>query len=301
MPCQPSIRYVFALLLTVVTALAAAQSRVVSFGANTGITATYTWDEGINSDPRYKPRNDIKFSTLGLTYGVDYDGFGFEINPGLLTTGQNFSVITTTSARKGVRKITLNYFSVPVALKFHLITLPSITTSFVGGVSPAILLKGQEKISHDAGSYYFPPAVYPILPDNYNVQGGVVMAPKVTNLKMLDNRDFRRFQFFAFIGVRSDWYFSTKWKASVDLRVSYSVVDDRTNTYTSKLEQYKTLYDIPGKRRDIVGNMTIGLSRYLLREKKEKDRKAVIRRNTTKYVPPKKLPKPPERKSKLPH
>jgi hypothetical protein len=302
MPYLNGARFILTLFFTAAALLASAQVRIASFGATTGITSTFTWDEGIDSDPRYKSRNDIKFSTFGLSYGMEYDGFGFEVNPGLLTTGQNFSVLTTTSASTGVRKITLNYLNVPVALKFHLITLPSTNVSFVGGVSPAILLKGQETISHEAGKYYFPTAVYPILPDNYQTEaGGVVLAPKVSNYKMLGTGDLRTFQLFGFIGVRSDWYFSKNWKASVDFRVNYSVIDSRNKAYLNKLENYQAIYDITGRRRDIVGNVTFGVARYLQLEKKEKDRRAIIRKNTTKYVPPKKLPKPKERKSKLPH
>jgi hypothetical protein len=50
---------------------------VHSLGLFTGISVPYTWDEGINQDPRYRTRFDIKFIPIGVHYGVDKDGFGF--------------------------------------------------------------------------------------------------------------------------------------------------------------------------------------------------------------------------------
>jgi hypothetical protein len=133
------------------------------------------------------------------------------------------------------------------------------------------------------------------------VKNGVVTAPKVSNYEMLRKGDFKKLQIFPFIGLKSDWFFSKRFKATVDLRLAYTLVDNRSRDYLNSLNGNKTIYDYPGKRRDVVGNITLGMARYFGVEKKERDRKAAIKKNTTRYVPPKKLPKPPEKKSRLPH
>jgi hypothetical protein len=268
-------------------------------GLFTGITSTYTWDEGINADPRYKTRYDIKFSPIGVNYGVDYDGFGFVISPALFTTGQNFYMVNTVGGHEGTRKIDIQYLNIPVALKFHLIDLDFLKTSLVIGGGPAVLLKGKEEISHNAAKFYFPPVVYPHLPENYNIEYDGVITPKVDKLEILKKDDFDPFQIFAFVGVRSDWYFSDNWKASFDIRANYTVFDNRSDTYTGRLKAYEAIYDIPGNRRDIIAHFTLGVSRYIENDVAEKTRKVHIRSNTQKYIPPKKIGRPPIKKSKL--
>jgi hypothetical protein len=296
-----SLQSLFTSFFICLFALCSAQVRIVSFGGLTGLTSTYTWDQGINDDSRYKPGNGLKFSPLGLSYGVDYDGLGFEISPQVFSEGQNFNVIDYKGVNNGTRKISLQYLNVPVAIKLRLISLPSNKLSFESGVSPALLLSGSEKISHNSGKYRFPLVVYPNLPDGYNAQGSLVSAPQVSNVKMLDKNDFKALQLYTFIGVRSDWYFSTQWRATFSARLYYGMFDNRSKTYLNKLENYQTLYDLPGKRRDVVGQFTIGISRYISIDKKEKDRQDHVKKNIKRYIPPKKLPKPPEKKSKLPH
>jgi hypothetical protein len=295
----PGFRVLLIALLSSSLTVASAQVRIVSLGVFTGLTTTYTWDEGIYADPRYKVRYNIKFAPIGFNYGVDYEGFGFVISPGLFTTGQDFFMVNTVGGHEGTRKIDLHYLNIPAAFKFHLIDLDFLKTSFVFGAGPAFLLKGKEEISHDAAKFYFPPVVYPNLPDNYNIEYDGVLAPNIEKLSILEKSDFDPFQLFGFIGVRSDWYFSESWKVSFDFRANYTFFDNRTDDYMARLNTYQTIYDIPGKRKDIVGSFTIGISRYIENEMTEKNRKVHVKSNTKKYVPPKKLPKPPTKKTKL--
>jgi hypothetical protein len=274
--------------------------RIVSLGIFTGLTSTYTWDEGINVDPRYKVRYNLKFSPIGFNYGVDYEGFGFVVSPGLFQTGQDFYMVNTVGGHEGTRKIDVSYLNVPVALKFHLIDLDFLKTSFIIGTGPAFLVNGKEKISHTAAKYYFPPAVYPNLPDEYIVEYDGVLAPEA-NLEILNKNDFKSFQLFALIGLRSDWYFSENWKLSFDFRANYTIFDSRSDNYLQRLNDYQTLYDIPGKRRDIVGSFTVGISRYIEIDLTEKTRKVHIKSNTKRYIPPKKIEKAPKKKTRLPH
>jgi hypothetical protein len=274
-----------------------AQTKIVSLGLYTGITSTYTWDEGINADPRYNPQYDLKMSPIGLMYGVDYTGFGFLLTPGLISTGQNFNVVNTVGGQEGIRKINLQYFQVPVALKIHLIDLSFLKTSFVIGASGAYLVKGEETITHNAAKLYFPPIVHPILPDNYTVAYDGVLSPSQNKFEIVSQKDFNPFQLFAFVGLQSDWYLSEDWKVSFDFRVNYVALDNRSPQYLDKLESYETIYDIPGKRRDIIGNFTIGFARYLEIEEKEQNRKNQGKKGT-KRSSSKKYPWPGPRKSR---
>lgn len=269
-----------------------AQLRIVSVGAYTGITSTYTWDEGILADPRYKARYDLKLSAFGLTYGVDYEGFGFVLSPGFLSTGQNYFIVNTVGGHEGLRKINLNYVTLPVGGKIHLIDLTFLKTSLIIGGSAGYLIKGSEVISHNRAKLYFPPVVYPILPADYTVEYDGVLTPDVQGLEMLKKSDFNPIQFFGFAGISSDWYFSENMKVTFDVRINYTFQDNRSDAYLKKLNTYQTIYDIPGKRRDIIGNFTIGISRYLEIEKKEKDRNLHGKSNTKKYMPPKRIPGP---------
>ena len=298
MPGALVLRFVV-LLLLIYTPPAYPQMRVVSLGVHAGVTTTYTWDEGIYVDPRYKNRYDVKFVPVGINYGVDYEGLGFLISPCLLTTGQNFHLVNTVGGHEGTRKIDLSYVSVPVALKFHVIDLDFLKTSLVTGGGPAYLISGSDRITHAGAKLYFPPAVYPNLPENYIIEYDGVQSPAVHGLPILDRKDFDPLQIFVFMGVRSDWYFSDNWKASFDFRANYTIFDNRTDDYLARAHAYETIYDIPGKRRDIVGVFTLGVSRYVEIEMSEKQRKVHIKSNTKKYIPPKKLPRPAIRKSKL--
>jgi hypothetical protein len=99
------------------------QSHSVSLGVYTGITSTYVWDEGINSDPRYETRYDVKFAPIGIDYGIDYEGFGFVVSPGLMNIGQKYNVINTLGGQEGIRKGKLSYLNLPIAVKVHVIDL----------------------------------------------------------------------------------------------------------------------------------------------------------------------------------
>ncbi|HMV91395.1 MAG TPA: hypothetical protein PKA40_17245, partial [Cyclobacteriaceae bacterium] len=77
---------------------------VHSLGLFTGIAVPYTWDGGINQDSRYRTRFDIKYSPIGVHYGIDREGHGFMFDPSIIHIGQNFNVINSTGGEIGERK-----------------------------------------------------------------------------------------------------------------------------------------------------------------------------------------------------
>jgi hypothetical protein len=164
------------------------------------------------------------------------------------------------------------------------------------GASPSFLLKGKEELTHNNAKFYFPAAVYPYLPSDYTVQYDGVIAPDMKKFAMLDKEDFKTLQTFGFIGIVSDWYLSNAWKVSFDIRAQYSFQDNRSLDYLERLENYEQIYDVPGKRRDIVLNFAIGVSRYIEFEKKQQQEKAS--RKGTKPFKGTKYPWPGPRKSR---
>jgi hypothetical protein len=294
MNSHPGYRALLTVLFAGTLAIANAQVRIVSLGVFTGATTTYTWDDGINYDPRYKDKYNIRFAPIGINYGVDYEGYGFVISPGLFSTGQNFALLNTVGGHEGSRQINLQYLNIPVAFKVHLIDLDFMKTSFIIGGGPAFLLKGKDEVSHHAAKLYFPPVVYPNLPDTYTIEYDGVLAPDVQNLAILKKSDFDPIQIFGFVGIRSDWFFSESWKASFDFRVNYTFFDNRTDEYLSRLKAYKTIYDMPGQRKDIIASFTMGVSKYIQKDMTDKAKKVHKKSNTKRYIP-QKISKPKKR------
>jgi len=250
---------------------------IVTYGLFTGATIPLTFDAGINNDPRYEARYDVKFSPVGIHYGVDYDGYGFIISPSLIKTGQNFNVINTVGGEVGTRKLDMTYLNVPISLKLHIIDLSFFKLSFVASGAFAYLIDGKETITHSYSKLRFPSQVIPNLPPDYTAQYDGVQSPEVRNYSMLSNGDFNPFQINVAGGFRSDWELSETLHVSLDLRANYGILEPRSNSYLQRLNSYSTLYDVPGSRRDMFVYFTVGLSRYLEIDKKEKDRKRITK------------------------
>lgn len=274
-----------------------AQSHTISLGIYTGITTSYTFDQGINLDPRLQARYDVKFAPVGINLGVDFDGYGVMISPGVLQEGQNHYVVNTSGGQEGQQRIDLRYLNFPVAFKLHMIDLSFFKVSFTGGLGFAYLLSGKQTISHNATKLRFPAAVYPILPEDYTVVYDGVFVPVVNNYVISGKNDFKPFQLFGQLGLRSDWDVSDDWRVSFDFHVNYGILDPRSDSYLQRLDARQTLYDIPGKRRDFFGQLTIGISRYVIIDKKETARKKISKGSPKKYTT-KKYPWPAPRNRK---
>lgn len=262
-----------------------AQQLSMSLGVYTGITSSYTIDEGIGKDPRYKGNYEVKFAPVGVNFGMDYEGFGFLISPGIINTGQNFYVVNTSGGQNGSRKINLKYLNVPVAFKVHIINLSFFKISGLASLSAAYLTDGKEEISHSETKLEFPEEVYPILPADYIVQYDGVAVPEVNEYIISEKKDFKSLQLFAAAGFRSDWDISNHWRVSFDFRVNYGIYEPRTDAYLMKLNANQTLYDIPGKRRDMFAQLSFGISRYIEFEKSDQERKKKLKGSSKKYKP----------------
>lgn len=262
-----------------------AQQLSMSLGVYTGLTSSYTVDGGINNDPRYKGNYEVKFAPIGINFGMDYEGYGFVISPGIINLGQNFYVVNTSGGHEGRRKIDLQYLNIPAAFKIHIIRLSFFKISGLVSVSAAYLMDGKETVRHSATKLIFPEEVYPILPADYIVQYDGVAVPEVESYFISEKKDFIPIQFFAAAGFRSDWDVSNHWRVSFDFRVNYGINEPREKEYLDKLNAYQTLYDIPGKRKDVFAQLSIGISRYIEFEKSDVERKKKLKGSSKGYSP----------------
>lgn len=264
---------------------------VHSIGFFTGLTVPYTWDEGIQKDPRYREKYRIRFAPFGFHYGIDYQGYGFTFDPAIFNTGQYFNVVNVVGGHVGERKIDLTYIHVPFGFKLHMIDLGFFKVSFVASVSGAFMLTGQESISHSASILKFQPNVIPNLPPEYvpTFPGSTeIISPEVNDLKLLKASDYNRFQAYGAIGFRTDWDVGETVRLSMDLRGSYGILEPRTSEYLTKVNNYEAIYDLPGARRDLLVLFTVGISRT--NEIDPKEKKAIVNkrkdrrpRKTSKY------------------
>jgi hypothetical protein len=276
------ISLVFLILLSLVTQ---AQQFSFSFGVYTGVTGSFTSDEGIKKDPRYEGSFEAKFAPIGINIGLDYEGVGLMVSPGLINVGQNFYVVNTSGGQDGLRKIDLQYLTIPVSFKVHLVQFNAFKLSALASISPAFLLKGTEEVSHRSTKLEFPPAAYSILPSSYTIEYDGVLAPEVDRHSLGEKKDFRSLQLYAGAGFRTDWDPTDHWRISADLRFNYGIFDPRTEQYTKNRESTSSLYAIPGERRDMFAQFTIGISRYIEFEKSEYDRKRKLKGSSRKYRP----------------
>lgn len=264
-----------------------AQQFSISAGVHTGITSSYTFDDGISKDPRYRQYYHVKFAPVGLNLSVNYEHVGFMITPALINIGQNAYVVNTSGGQDGTRKINLRYLNVPVAFKVHLINLAFLKISGLASLSAAYLLDGRESIHHSKTKLDFPAAVYPILPPDYTVEYDGVAVPLIEDYTIAEKKDFKSLQVFAAAGIQSDWDVSNHWRVTFDFRVNYGLYDPRSDQYLARLNANQTLYDIPGKRHDVFAQLSIGIARYFEFEKSDQERKKKLKGSPKGYKPKK--------------
>lgn len=263
------------------------QTRQISLGVFSGITAPYTWDDGIYNDSRYKSRYEVKFAPIGVALGVDHEGYGFVLTPSLITIGQNFHVINSVGGHEGLRKINLKYAQLPIAFKLHVIDLSFFKVSLIAGVGAGYLLSGKETISHNSAKYRFPAEVYPVLPDTYVVEYNGVVAPEVKDQQLADTKDFNSIQVFGSFGFRSDWDITETWRVSLDVRANYSALETRTDEYLNQIQTHQRIYETEGKRREIFAYLNLGIARYI---EIDDEKRSKTKSSKRKFKPKKSLP-----------
>lgn len=293
------LKLLFGLILFLSTLSAFSQQHSMAVGLFTGITVPYTFDQGINSDSRYKEKYTAKFAPIGFAYSMDYEGFGFITTPGLITLGQNYHIVNTVGGQNGKRSINLRYVNVPIALKIHIIDLSFFKVSGMVSFGGAFLLDASDKISHIDAKLRFPFETYPLLttsfPD-YSIEYDGVVVPVIDDLTVIKKSEYNSVQLFAGAGFRADWDVSNHWRVSFDFRVNYGLTESRTAEYVSRVKAYETLYDTPGKRNETFAQLSIGVARFLDFDKNDKERAKNLKGNSKKFTPKKQSKRKPRGK-----
>lgn len=304
----PSPKSFLVLLVLAISITGGYSQQINSLGIFTGVTVPYTFDAGINKDPRYRIKYDVKFAPFGIHYGVDYDGYGLMIDPSITKIGQNFNVINNQGGHVGERKIDLNYFQFPVGVKLHIIDLSFFRVSFIASVGVGFLLDGHETITHRDSKLIFPSEVYPELIENplyddYLIEYDGVLSPTVSSSspqsELLSKEDFQSFQIFGGLGFRSDWDITEEWRVSFDLRGNVGALEPRKSDHIDKIKAHQAVYEIDGSRRDLFLSLNIGIARTIEIGPQEQARK-VRKRAESKPHQPSKYPwqKPRNKKPK---
>jgi hypothetical protein len=281
------LRPFFKLLFLLLTGSVCAQQHSVGLGIHSGFTIPVAIDKGMDSDPRYSKQYTIKAAPIGVTFMKDFTGFGFVLSPGIAVIGQNYAVVNTEGGHIGKREIDLSYFQVPFAFKLHLIDLDFFRVSALAFVNAGLLYNAKDRISHETGKMFFPEETYPHLPDSYSVQFDGVAVPDVRRMSLSGNEQYNKIQLFAGAGLRSDWDVSNHWRVSVDFRVNYGLMETRTTEHTSLISEYRSIYDSPGKRKDLFAHFSIGIGRFIDFDKSDKEREKKLKGTRRVYVPQK--------------
>jgi hypothetical protein len=254
---------------------------IESFGVFGGFNIPITIDKGLDKDSRYQSIFLIRGTPIGFHYGYDRPGFGYVISPSYLSIGQKYTIKNSTGGDVGTRDISMNYFSLPLALKFHVNDLSFFRLSMVAAVDFCFLLDGKETLTNVAAKLRYPPGVSVPTDPGYVVAYDGVFVPALSKSIYVSKDKFNAFQLFGGIGVRADLDLSDKWSVMVDGRANFALFDSRTSAYVDQLKNPSGPNDINGnpgapdlygQRRDVFLSATFGVSRFITTKAKFKER-----------------------------
>lgn len=256
---------------------------IESFGFFAGINVPITIDQGLEDDPRFVSKFSIVGTPVGFHYGYDRPGLGYVISPSYLTIGQKYIIKNTTGGDAGTRDISMNYVSVPLALKFHLNDLAFFRLSMVAALDFCFLVDGKETFTHVAAKLRYPSGVSIPTDPGYVVVYDGVLVPDVVNKVHVSQDKFNSFQLFGGVGMRADLDLSDEWSVMADGRANFALFDSRTTAYLDQLNNpagpadylgNPGAPDLPGARRDIFLCFTMGISRIITTKPQFKSRQS---------------------------
>ena len=285
------LRCLLSLLFFILAGCVFAQQHSIGVGVFSGFTVPYSLDKGMDLDSRYSARYSLKGAPIGVSLSKDLEHFGFLLTPGIITIGQDYNVVNTEGGHNGRRERDSRFFSIPFALKVHLIDLDFFRVSALATVSAAFLFDVTDRISHDLTKLNFPKNTYPFLPEGYLIEYDGVVSPMVKGTTISQVSDYNKIQAFAGIGLRADWDVSNHWRVSIDFRVNYGLLEPRTDEYLERINIYTSIYDNPGSKRDLYAQFGIGIGRFLDFDKNDKDREKKLK-GTRRVLVPQKHSKP---------
>lgn len=264
-------RVIMTSLLLLAVHLVSGQN-VESFGVFGGLNVPLTLDQGLHKDPRYFPKVILRGSPVGFFYGYDKTGFGFAMTPSYVRLGQKYIIKNTTGGEVGFRDITMNYFTVPLALKIHINDLSFFRLSLVASVAPSFLINGKETITHDPAKLKYPAGVSIPSDPGYVQSYDGVFVPEINTQEYVSKDKFSSFQLFGAIGLRSDFDLNDDWSLNFDGRANFGIFDPRKADYINQLKTPTGSNDFNGNpgapdlfgtRRDVFLSGEIGICRII--------------------------------------
>jgi len=292
-------RTVLGILLVLLTLQAVAQN-IESFGVFGGFNVPITIDQGLEGDPRFVSKFSIVGTPVGFHYGYDKPGFGWVISPNYLSIGQTYIIKNTTGGDVGTRDINMSYFSVPIALKFHLNTMAFFRLSMVAALDFSFLLDGTETFTQVSSKLRYPAGVSIPTDPGYSVVYDGVFVPDLQDFVHVSKDKFNSFQLFGGVGMRADLDLNDHWSLMFDGRANFALLDSRTSEYQDILKTpngpvdfigQPGAPDLYGARRDIFLSVTFGVSRIITTKPKFKARQSAP-------IPKMTIQKPPKAKKK---
>lgn len=236
---------------------------IESFGVFAGLNVPITIDQGLQKDTRFVGRFTLRATPVGFIYGYDRVGIGIVLTPSYTQIGQTFIIRNTVGGDVGTRKIKMDYFSLPVALKLHLNDLAFFRLSAVAALNFNYLINGRETMTYSASKLLYPPSVaIPTDPGYIPTYDGVIV-PDVKNLDYVTKDKFNAFQLFGAVGLRSDFDLNDDWSLNFDGRANFGIFDPRKKDYINQLKQPTNAPDLYGARRDVYLSVMIGISHIL--------------------------------------
>lgn len=268
-------RGVFASIFLLVLTQASAQN-IEAFGVFGGFNFPFTVDQGLAKDPRFVGKFTIRGTPIGLAYGYDRVGHGILLTPNYTQAGQKFIIRNTTGGEIGTRDVTMNYLSVPVALKLHINDMSFFRLSLIAAIAPSFLIKGQDtytiKSPDLATKLRYPVGVsVPTGPGYEKVYDGVFV-PQMNKEVYVSKDKFNAFQLFAALGLRSDFDLNDDWSINFDGRANFGIFDPRKSAYIGQLKNpagpndffgNPGAPDIYGQRREIYLSVSFGIARII--------------------------------------
>jgi hypothetical protein len=261
----------FLLLLTQVSA-----QNIEAFGVFGGFNFPFTVDQGLAKDPRFIGKFTIRGTPVGFSYGYDRVGHGILLTPNYTQAGQKFIIRNTTGGEIGTRDVSMNYLSVPVALKLHINDISFFRLSLVAAISPSFLIKGEDtftvKSPDLATKLRYPAGVsIPATPGYEQVYDGVFV-PQLNKEVYVSKDKFNAFQLFAALGLRSDFDLNDDWSINFDGRANFGIFDPRKSSYIDQLKNPSGsddffgnpgAPDLYGQRREIYLSVSFGIARII--------------------------------------
>jgi hypothetical protein len=261
---------IYGLLTSILMILTVQGQAQIHFGATTAYNATFVLDKGLSEDPRYSSTYTYNWAPVGFNFGVDLGRkFGLQLESIISNQGQIYNVINTAKEIAGTRKIDLQYVNIPLLMKFSGGGSGGVRGNFNFGPQLAIMTKGIETLTTEAGQFEIPEGVdFNDIAQDYpsainNGDGTYTLPQDIPTRALLEKElnEFKEaeFQLAAAFGLDID--LSKHLYLTTQVRANYSFTDMRNEDIINSLKD-GDFSEIFGGRANFMVGVQIGLHYY---------------------------------------